>query len=45
MKSKVAADELVEKIANEVFKDMIAFPTTAELNIILRKYGVYVDYE
>jgi len=43
--NKEKADKLVDKIANEVFKDMVAFPTKKLLNILLRKYGISVDYE
>lgn len=39
------AQELVERIANEVFKDMISFPTDEELNRMLRPYGIWVGYE
>jgi hypothetical protein len=36
---------LAERIATEVFKDMISFPTDAQLNGLLQKYGVYATYE
>jgi hypothetical protein len=39
------ARNLVERVANEVFKDMVAFPTQDELNKILRPYGLYVTYK
>jgi len=45
MPSKTLADQLVEKIANEVFKDMISFPTIKELNNILKKYNISIKHE
>lgn len=39
------ARNLVERVANEVFKDMVAFPTLEELNKILRPYGLFVTWE
>lgn len=43
--SKEQADELVERIANEIFRDMVAFPTIEELNEDLKIYGIKVGYE
>lgn len=43
--SKEDANKLVERIATEVFRDMITFPSDAELNEMLRPYGAYVGYE
>ena len=43
--SKEEADVLVERIAQEVFKDMVAFPSLADLNVKLRIYGIAVGYE
>jgi hypothetical protein len=40
-----AAVALSDRVANEVFANMIAFPTKEHLNVILRPYGIYVDYE
>ena len=39
------AEKITKEIAENVFKDMVAFPTKDELNILLRKYGIAVDYE
>ncbi len=36
---------LASIVANEVFKDMTAFPTKEELNKQLEKYSIAVDYE
>lgn len=44
-KSEEKAREIVDKVAQEVFKDMIAFPSDDELNHILNKYGLYAAYE
>lgn len=43
--SKSEADVVVEQIAQGVFKDMIAFPSLAELNKQLIVYGMAVGYE
>jgi len=43
--SREKAEQLVDDIANDVFKNMIAFPTKDELNVLLRRYGIAVDYE
>lgn len=43
--SKEMAEECVEKIAHEVFADMVAFPSLAELNKQLIVYGMAVGYE
>lgn len=43
--SKEQADAIVEAIAHEVFENMIAFPSEAEINVLLRPYGMYVSYE
>lgn len=43
--SKEEADTVVERIATEVLKDMVVFPTLAEFNKILMQYGILVDYE
>lgn len=43
--TKEKAQELIEKIANEVFKDMVKLPTQESLNTSLRKYGMYVCNE
>ena len=45
MKSKKKAKELIDKVANEVFKDMIQFPTMKVLNEKLQKYKIKVEYE
>lgn len=42
LKTKEKADEIVEQIANDIFKNMIAFPTIKELNAMLLKYGIYI---
>jgi hypothetical protein len=43
--SKGEADVVVEQIAQGVFKDMVAFPSLAELNKQLIVYGMAVGYE
>lgn len=43
--TKLEANEVVEKIATNVFKDMVSLPTIEELNKLLRKYGIAVGYE
>jgi hypothetical protein len=43
--SKLDANELVEKIAMKVFKDMVFLPTIEDLNKKLIKYGIQVGYE
>ncbi len=45
MKTEKEARELIERVANEVFKDMVTLPTQEILNELLRKYGVYVCNE
>lgn len=39
------AKDLVEQVATNVFEHMVAFPSHEELNLLLRPYGVYVNYE
>lgn len=43
--SKEEANEIVDQIALNVFKDMVAFPTKDVLNKALINYGIMVDYE
>lgn len=43
--TKLDADELVEKIAMGIFKDMVSLPTIENLNKKLIKYGIQVGYE
>ena len=43
--SKEQAESIVEAVAHNVFKDMVAFPKDEELNVMLRPYGLYVCYE
>jgi len=44
-KSHEQAEKLVKDIVNNVFKDMVAFPTVEELNKQLQRYGVAVGPE
>lgn len=37
--------DLVEQVAKNVFEHMVAFPSHEKLNLLLRPYGVYVNYE
>lgn len=39
------AQDVVEQIANNVFKDMIAFPTHEEINGLLVPWCIVVNYE
>ena len=39
------ANELADKVAKEVFKDMVALPTMEELNKQLRNYKLYITHE
>ncbi len=43
--TKEQATNLVERIAHEVFEDMVSFPTKDELNTLLRPYKIYVCNE
>lgn len=43
--SKEEAEIIVERIAHEVFKDMVAFPSLPELNMMLFQYNIEVKYE
>jgi hypothetical protein len=43
--SKEKGDALVQRMVDDIFEHMIAFPTQKELNDILRPYGACVDYE
>lgn len=43
--SKEEAETIVERIAQEVLKDMVAFPSLAELNQVLFQYNIAVGYE
>jgi hypothetical protein len=45
VESKEEGDTLVQRMVNDIFESMIAFPTQKELNELLRPYGAYVDYE
>jgi hypothetical protein len=45
MSSKDKALKLIDKMVDNVFKDMVAFPTKEELNKKLIRYGIAVDYE
>lgn len=42
---KEQADNLVERIAREVFENMVSLPSEEELNVLLRPYGIYVCHE
>lgn len=39
------AETVVERIAHEVFKEMVAFPSLAKLNHMLSQYNITVGYE
>lgn len=43
--TKEEAYALVDQIAHNVFANMVAFPTTDELNKMLEPYGIAVGYE
>jgi hypothetical protein len=43
--SKLNASTLVNRIAMDVFSQMKILPSQEELNLKLRPYGMYVDYE
>lgn len=43
--SKLEANELVEQIANNIFKNMVTLPSHERLNNLLNPYGMYVNYE
>ncbi len=45
MKTEQAAIKLINKVSNEVFKEMMIFPSDDKLNVMLRSYGLYVCYE
>lgn len=45
IKTKEKADEIIEKIVNNVFKDMVSFPTVYKLNIMLRPYNIYIEFD
>lgn len=43
--SEAKARDLVERVAHDVMKELISFPTLDELNEQLRPFGLYVSHE
>lgn len=42
VKTREKAKSLTHRIANEVFRDMVAFPSREELESILTQYGMHI---